>query len=118
MRAEQLRIYNDSQLVVNKVNRDYQAKDENMATYLRIAGGHMKAFKWFRIEKVPRAENVETDSLERLASGLEDEALGRVPIEILAEPSTKESTDHGMSINLSPSWIDMIFEFLVEGKTP
>ena len=46
---EQIRIYSDSQLVVNQVKGDYQAKGENMAAYLRIVGGHLKAFKWFKI---------------------------------------------------------------------
>ena len=77
----------------------------------------MKAFKWFKIEQVPRARNIKADSLERLAFGLEDEALGQVPIEILAEPSTKDSTDHVMSVDSSPSWIDLIFEFLTKGRT-
>ena len=36
----------------------------------------------------------------------------------MVEPSTKESADHVMSIDPSPSWIDLIPEFLVEGKTP
>ena len=35
---ECVKIYCDSQLVVNQVNRDYQANGENMATYLKIAG--------------------------------------------------------------------------------
>ena len=39
LRAEQLGIYNDSKLVVNQVNGDYQAKGENMAAYLKKAGG-------------------------------------------------------------------------------
>ena len=85
--------------------------------YLKIVGGHLKTFKWFKIEQVPRAENVEADSLARLASRLEDGTLGQAPIEILAEPSTKESTNHVMSVDPSPSWIDPVFEFLAEGKT-
>ena len=40
-------------------------------------------------KQVPRTENVEADRLMRLASGHEDETLGRVLIETLAEPSTK-----------------------------
>ena len=40
MRVEQLIIYSDSQLVVKQVNRDYQAKGENMVAYLKIAGGN------------------------------------------------------------------------------
>ena len=70
MRVEHLRIYNDSQLIVNQVNEDYEAKGENMAAYLKIAGGHLKAFKWFKIEQVPRVKNVKADSLARLTSGL------------------------------------------------
>ena len=76
MRMEQIKIYSDSQLVTNQINGDYQAKGENMVAYLKIAGGHMKVFKWFKIEPVPRVGNVEAEGLVRLASGLEDGALG------------------------------------------
>ena len=54
----------------------------------------------------------------RLASRLEDGALGQVLIKILGDPNTKESSDHIMSIDPSPSWIDPIFEFLAKGRTP
>ena len=60
-----------------------------MEDFLKIAGGHLKAFRWFKIEQVLRAENAEADSLVRITSKLEDGTLGQVPIEILAEPSTK-----------------------------
>ena len=89
-----------------------------MAAYLKIDGGHLKAFRWFKIEQVPRAENVEANSLVRLASRLEDGTLRRMPIEILSEPSTKESANHVMPVNAFPSWVDLIFEYLMEGKIP
>ena len=38
MGLQQLRVYSDSQLVVNQVRRDYQVKGENMAVYLKIVG--------------------------------------------------------------------------------
>ena len=41
-----------------------------------------------------------------------------MPIEILSEPSTKESTNHVIPVNASPSWVDLIFEYLMEGKIP
>ena len=47
-----------------------------MAAYLKIAREQLKGFRWFKIEQVPRAENVEADSLARIASGLEGGALG------------------------------------------
>ena len=49
---------------------------------------------------------------------LEDGALGQVQIEILAKPSIKELGDHVMFVDPSPSWVDPIFEFLVERKSP
>ena len=88
-----------------------------MVAYLKIARGHLKDFKWFKIEKVPRAENFEADSLVRLASGLEDGSPGQTTIEILVKPSTKESANNVMVVDPYPSWIDPIFEFLIEGKT-
>ena len=87
-----------------------------MAACLKIVEGHLRTFKWFRIEQVPRAENIETYNLVRLASGLEDGALGQAQIESLVKPSTKESVNHIMSIDPSTSWIDP-FEFLAERKT-
>ena len=63
----------------------------------------MRTFKWFRINQVPRAENIEADSLARLASRLEDGTLGQVPIETLVEPSIKESADHVLFVNPSPN---------------
>ena len=74
-----------------------------MAAYPKIAGRHLKAFRWFKIEQVPRAENVEADSLSRLASGLEDGTLGEAPIEIMSEPNTKEATDHVISVDTPTS---------------
>ena len=37
MGLQQVRVYSDSQLVVNQVRGDYQAKGENMAAYLKVA---------------------------------------------------------------------------------
>ena len=53
MRAEQLRIRSDSQLIVNQVNGDYHATGKNMAAYLKKAGGQLRTFKWYRINKSP-----------------------------------------------------------------
>ena len=49
-------------------------------------------------------------------SRLEDGTLGQTPIEILTEPSTKESVNHVMPVDTSPSWVDPIFKYLTKGK--
>ena len=89
-----------------------------MVAYFKIAGGQLKGFRWFKIEQVPRAENVEADSLARITFGLEDGTLGQTTIEILSEPSTKDSADHVMPVDNSPSWADPIFKYLTKGKVP
>ena len=53
-----------------------------------------------------------------MASGLEDGTLGRTPIEILSESSTKDSADHVMPVDHSLSWVDPILEYLTKGKIP
>ena len=118
MGLEQVKIYSDSELVVNQVNRDYQAKGKNMAAYLKIIGEQLKGFTWLKIEQVPKAENVEADGLARIASGLEDSTLGHMSIDILSKPSTKESANHVMPVDNSPSWVNSIFEYRTKGKIP
>ena len=82
---------------------DYQAKGKNMVAYLKIAGGQLRTFKWFKMEQVSRAKTIKDNSLARLASGLEDRALSQVSMEILTEASTKESVKHVVSFDPSPS---------------
>ena len=89
-----------------------------MAVYLKIAVEQLKGFRWFKIEQVPRVKNVEADGLARIASGLEDGTLGQTPIKVLSEPNTKELTDHVMSVDNPPSWVDPIVEYLAKGKVP
>ena len=118
MGLNQLRIYSDPQLVVNQVRGDYQAKGENMAAYLKVAGEQLKRFGWFKIEQVPRTKNTEVDVLAKLASGLKDDVLGDAPIQLILEPSIRESADHVMPVDHSTCWVDPILEYLTKGKIP
>ena len=74
-----------------------------MTAYLKKAGRQLRTFKWYRIEQVPRTENVEADNLARLTSGLEDGTLSQVPIETMVEPSIKELANYVMCVDPSPS---------------
>ncbi|KAL5540936.1 hypothetical protein UlMin_044912 [Ulmus minor] len=100
--ARHLLIYSDSQLIVNQVNSEYQAKGEKMASYL---------------EKIPRNENTNADALARLATGLEDSLLKTVPLEILDEPSIdkRQQVD---AISDKPTWMDPIIAYLRDGTLP
>ncbi|KAK0603302.1 hypothetical protein LWI29_003521 [Acer saccharum] len=66
--ADEVEIFSDSQVVVNQVLDEYQARDESMITYLELAKELLGRFKEYRIVHVPREENEQADALAKLAS--------------------------------------------------
>ena len=47
--VKNMKIHSDSQLVVNQVNGEYQAKEDNMASYLEEVRKHLTPLEWFEI---------------------------------------------------------------------
>ncbi|KAL5539705.1 hypothetical protein UlMin_045788 [Ulmus minor] len=115
--AHHLLIYSDSQLIVNQVNLEYQAKGEKMAFYLEKAKELLGQFDTVTITQIPRNENTNTEALARLATGLEDSLLKTVPLEILDEPSIdkRQQVD---AISDKPTWMDPIMAYLRDGTLP
>ncbi|KAK0602564.1 hypothetical protein LWI29_034807 [Acer saccharum] len=68
--ADEVEIFSDSQVVVNQVLDEYQARDESMITYLELAKELLGRFKEYRIVHVPREENEQVDALAKLASAI------------------------------------------------
>ncbi|KAK0591540.1 hypothetical protein LWI29_003551 [Acer saccharum] len=66
--ADKVEIFSDSQVVVNQVLDEYQARDESMIAYLELAMELLERFKEYRIVQVPREENEQADALAKLAS--------------------------------------------------
>ena len=52
--ADEIEIFSDSQVVVNQVLDEYQARDEYMITYLDIAKRLLRQFKKYKITQIPR----------------------------------------------------------------
>ena len=85
-----MKVYSDSQLVVNLVNDVYQAKREKMVAYLEKAKELLGLILTVSIEVVPRSKNINADTLAKLASTRDAELLNAVSIEFLAKPSIKQ----------------------------
>jgi len=68
MEARSLLVKSDSQLVTGQVTGEYQAKDPQMAAYLRYVQVLRKAFAVFELVHVPREQNARADLLAKLAS--------------------------------------------------
>jgi len=68
MGARSLLAKSDSQLVIGQVTGEYQAKDPQMAAYLRYVEVLKRAFTAFELVHVPREQNARADLLAKLAS--------------------------------------------------
>ncbi|XP_059638536.1 uncharacterized protein LOC132280798 [Cornus florida] len=102
LEVERLIAYTDSQLIIGQVQREYEAKDEKMKTYLH------------KIEDIK--ENEQADALARLATTEEDKAI---PVGYLDEPSTVwdwpqkiHQVAHGME------WAEPIIRYIENEELP
>lgn len=66
--AKRLVMISDSQLVVNQVQGDYEAKEGKMKEYLSKVSELLARLETFEIKQVPRAENEIADRLAKLGS--------------------------------------------------
>ncbi|XP_022149378.1 uncharacterized protein LOC111017809 [Momordica charantia] len=116
LRAVHIKVFSDSQLVVNQIREKYQAKDSRMEKYLTKVRSHLAQLKTYEVNQVPRSENSNADALAKLASAYETDLARSVPVEILDNPSILEPDL--MEVDTpTPSWMDLIVEF-IKGNLP
>ncbi|KAI5355992.1 hypothetical protein L3X38_008887 [Prunus dulcis] len=116
MNAKQIRIHSDSQLIVNQVTADFAAKDASMYAYLSTAHQLLRSFQAYEIKQIPRGENSHADALARLASAINDKVERKVPVEILAQPST--ITSETCAVRYEDTWMSPIYSYLTNGTLP
>ena len=80
LQARNLRIYSDSQLVVNQVNNIYLVRREKMITHLEKAKELMRTFPTTSIEVIPRSKNANANALAKQASTKDAELLDAVSV--------------------------------------
>ena len=83
-----------------------------MIAYLSKTQKNLVALSWFEVVQVLREANIEADALARLASGIDEEGEGSVPIEVLTRPYVSRSAD------TAPSWMTPLVEYLKRGTVP
>ena len=114
--ARELQVYNvkifsDSQLVVNQVNDIYLTRGEKMATYLDKAKEQLGLFSTVSIEVIPQSKNSNANALAKLDSTRDVDLLDAVFVEFLTEPSIY-SQQGIMELTQEPSWMDLIVAYL------
>ncbi|XP_068322036.1 uncharacterized protein [Pyrus communis] len=110
--VKQIDIFSDSQLVVNQVTNNFDAKDNSMVAYFAQTQLLLKHFH-YQITQVPRAANSHADTLARLASAVEDKIGRKIHVDLLATPSTMVT--EVCNLQHGDSWITPIYKFLVHG---
>ena len=67
---------------------------------------------------MPRLENSQADALAKLATAPQED-LGRLtPIKHLPDPSVSVDNGEVSPMMSEPSWMDPIWDYLVDGKVP
>ncbi|KAK0573961.1 hypothetical protein LWI29_016278 [Acer saccharum] len=116
--ADEVEIFNDSQVVVNQVLDEYQARDESMITYLELAKELLGRFKEYIIAHVPREENEQADALAKLASATINIWPKSISIIRLLQPSIVKSKEVGAVFGERNSWMTPIKEYIVNDVLP
>ena len=68
MACDELKIFGDSQLVINQVNDVYQTKADKVVPYKRMVDDLHKSFMQVSFQQVLRVENKAVDTMVTLAS--------------------------------------------------
>ena len=118
LEVDQLEVCSDSQLVVRQIEDTYEAKSGRMILYLRKVRDLLKKFVLVQIKHVPRAENSLADTLEKLATTLQEDLSSSTPVEYLAEPSIDLCDVQVAQIRSDPNWMDPIWDYIIEGRLP
>ncbi|KAK2999288.1 hypothetical protein RJ639_024668 [Escallonia herrerae] len=117
LKVDSLSVHSDSQLVVNHVLGDYEARDERMAQYLNLVKTSAVKFQNFTIRQIPRNQNTQADTLSRLASAEETDVRRPIYLEFLKDRSISSQTEVE-TIEQEPCWMDMIVTYLSTGELP
>ncbi|XP_056691775.1 uncharacterized protein [Spinacia oleracea] len=120
--ASGLNIFSDSQLIVNQINGDYEAKDLKMTLYLEKAKTLASKFKPLSIKQVPRDLNTQADALANLGSALRKSPFSTIPLVHLLSPAVEKDIPQDASLVLSTtntdSWTKPILDYLTHETLP
>ena len=89
-----------------------------MIIYLKKVWELLKKFTLVQVRHIPRTENSRADTLAKLATASQEDLSRLTPIEHLAEPSIDLTDVEVFPLKSEPSWMDPIWDYLIEGLLP
>nr|XP_017239371.1 PREDICTED: uncharacterized protein LOC108212150 [Daucus carota subsp. sativus] len=121
LKVDCVRVYSDSQLVVNQILGSFEARAPLMARYLAETREKLLAFKVAIVEGILREENARVDKLARLATGNIPNDEPQTYCSCLLSPSVQLNPDHTNSIltlSYEPNWMTPILLYIQQGIQP
>ena len=109
---------NDSQLVIKQIEDTYEAKGEQMVLYLKKVQELLRKFVLVQFRHISREEISRVDALAKLATASQEYLNKKTPVEHLSEPFVDLSSEEVSPVMSEPSWMDPIWDYLVEGLLP
>ena len=104
--------------MVRQIEDTYEAKSGRMILYLRKVRDLLKKFVLVQVKHVPRAENSRADALAKLAIAPQEDLGRSTPVEYLAEPSIDLFDVVIAPVEFEPSWMDPIWDYIIDGSLP
>ncbi|XP_043705563.1 uncharacterized protein LOC122655434 [Telopea speciosissima] len=115
--VKHITVHSDSQLIVNQVKGEYEAKESRMAQYLRRVQDLITSFNHFEILQVPQTQNASADAFSKLATSNFQDLSRTVYLDVLSTPSIEQS-EEVLPIEVEPCWMDLLVNYLQEGILP
>ncbi|XP_027096297.2 uncharacterized protein [Coffea arabica] len=114
--ARSLKVYSNSQLIVNQVWGSYEVKEGTLRKYVAKTHELKGLFGQFALEQIPRSLNKRADALSKLAST----SVGTLGREIVVEVVRSRAYDQVSAavIQVVSSWMDPIVRYLAQGELP
>ena len=101
--------------MVKQIEDSYEAKGEKMILYLKNVCELLKNFVRVQVRHVQRTENSLADALAKLATASQEDLDRLASVEHLMEPSIKVNSEKVFPIMTALSWMDPIWDYLLNG---
>lgn len=93
LEVQDLKAYSNSQLVIEHIRGDYEARGENMIRHLQKVKYLTSTFHSFKIQQIPRKENSWADLLSKLVTSVLMDLPKRAYTKMVKKPTIKESSE-------------------------
>ncbi|XP_027166658.1 uncharacterized protein LOC113766692 [Coffea eugenioides] len=114
--ARLIKIYSDSQLIVNQVGGSYEVKEGSLRKYVAKTCELRGQFEQFALEQIPRSQNKRADALSKLASTSTGFSGRGILVEVVRSRAYEQVS--AAVIQVVSSWMEPIIQYLVRGELP